>query len=245
VRGSFTGADRDRIGSFETADGGTLFLDEIGELPIDQQPRLLRAVQEKKIRPVGSSSYRNVDVRLVAATRRDLPREINAGGFRSDLYFRLAQFRLELPPLRARKEDIPGLVAHIGRELGHQDADRRLSADALTRLMAHDWPGNVRELKNVVQVALAFAGAVGRVDVEEYMTPESRRINQARRVMNYELARAEAIADFERTYCPGREKRTRIDIGRPPIRSTAGLPPGPAASQGCASGVARRRARAR
>ena len=156
-RGAFTGAIERRISPFVEADGGTIFLDELGELPVDLQPKLLRALSERRIKAVGSSVYKEVDVRIVAATRRDLVRDVNAGTFRSDLFFRVAEVRLDLPPLRARLDDIPLIVQQILRDLGQPDAIRRVSRDALARLMRHDWPGNVRELRSAVAVALALS----------------------------------------------------------------------------------------
>jgi two-component system, NtrC family, nitrogen regulation response regulator GlnG len=151
VRGAFTGATSDRVGAFEHAHRGTLFLDEVGELELELQPRLLRMLEEGTFRRVGESSYREVDVRVIAATNRDLPREVEAGSFRSDLYHRLAVLRVRIPPLRERKEDIPFLAEHL---LG--DSGRVLSSSALALLEEHDWPGNVRELRNVIERGLAL-----------------------------------------------------------------------------------------
>ena len=156
-RGSFTGAVDKRLSPFVEAEGGTIFLDELGELPLDVQPKLLRALAEQRMKSVGSNSYREVNVRVIAATRRDLVREVNAGSFRSDLYFRVAQLKVELPPLRQRLEDIPVLVAAHDRGSRRQGRLFARDHDSLERLMRHDWPGNVRELRNVVAVALAFS----------------------------------------------------------------------------------------
>jgi two-component system response regulator AtoC len=155
-RGAFTGADRARRGLFVEADGGTLFLDEIGELPASLQVKLLRVLQEEEVRPVGESKSRSIDVRVIAATSRDLEREVAGGRFREDLFYRLDVFRLRVPPLRERREDVPLLVDHflaMFREtLGK--AVRTIADDALDRLVAHDWPGNVRELENVMERAM-------------------------------------------------------------------------------------------
>jgi DNA-binding NtrC family response regulator len=156
-RGSFTGAVDKRISPFVEADGGTIFLDELGELPVDVQPKLLRALAEQRVKSVGSNAYRPVNVRVIAATRRDLVREVNAGTFRSDLYFRVAQLKVELPSLRQRLEDIPVLVRRMIEELGDKDSYARIPTDSLERLMRHDWPGNVRELRNVLESMIVLA----------------------------------------------------------------------------------------
>jgi DNA-binding NtrC family response regulator len=122
------------------------------------QPKLLRALAERRIKAVGASAYREVDVRVLAATRRDLVRAVNSGGFRSDLYFRVAQVKIELPALRQRLEDIPVLVRRMLKDLGDESAYERVTNVTLERLMRHDWPGNVRELRNAVAVAFALAG---------------------------------------------------------------------------------------
>jgi DNA-binding NtrC family response regulator len=153
-KGAFTGATADREGAFERADGGTLFLDELGELPIDLQPKLLRALGEGEIRRVGAKKGRRVDVRVVAATNRDLRREVNAGRFRPDLFYRLAVIQVRMPPLRERSDDIPVLanvlLARIiaDRQLG---APFALDAETLDALARHSWPGNVRELRNYLE----------------------------------------------------------------------------------------------
>ena len=146
-RGAFTGAVAAHMGAFERADGGTLFLDEVGELPPAAQPKLLRLLETRTVRRIGGTKGRTVDVRVVAATNRDLGREVQAGRFREDLYFRLAVVRVEVPPLRERREDIPLLAAHLLRELGADPAEQ-LTADVVDQLVAYDWPGNVRELRN-------------------------------------------------------------------------------------------------
>jgi DNA-binding NtrC family response regulator len=159
VRGAFTGADRDREGAFGQAHGGTIFLDEIGELEPDVQPRLLRALERHQYKPVGSSAYRECDVRIIAATNRDLAVEVRAGRFREDLFHRLAVVRVELPPLRERRDDIPLLTRHFLAQASAQARRVVLEVpdDAMAALAAYDWPGNVRELKNVLERAFSLA----------------------------------------------------------------------------------------
>ena len=166
VKGAFTGADRSKPGLFEAANGGTVFLDEIGELPMFLQAKLLRALQEKEIRPVGSTQRIPVNVRVIAATNRDLEAEVRAGRFRQDLYFRLNVVQVRLPSLRERKIDVPLLVAHFLEKFSDPlQFVRAISDDALRRLMAHDWPGNVRELENAIECAVALSsGSVLTVD---------------------------------------------------------------------------------
>jgi transcriptional regulator with GAF, ATPase, and Fis domain len=159
VRGSFTGAVRDRAGRFELADGGTLFLDEVGEVPMELQGKLLRVLQEETFERVGEERTRRVDVRIVAATNRDLPREIEAGRFREDLFYRLAVFPIEMPPLRARRGDIGALAAHFLRlaepRIGRSGL--RLTVGDVRRLEQYEWPGNVRELASVIERATILA----------------------------------------------------------------------------------------
>ena len=153
-RGAFTGADFAHPGAFERADRGTLFLDEFAELPLDVQPRLLRALDSKRVRRVGGKQERDVDVRVVAATNRDLRADVAAGKFREDLYFRLAAGVVPVPPLRDRLDDLSILVRGVLDSLGRSDL--RLTDDAFALLRRHAWPGNVRELKNVLACAGAF-----------------------------------------------------------------------------------------
>ncbi|MBX3226525.1 MAG: sigma 54-dependent Fis family transcriptional regulator [Labilithrix sp.] len=199
-RGAFTTAVTNRISPFVEADGGTIFLDELGELPLDIQPKLLRALAEKRVKALGSNKWRPVDVRVIAATRRDITREVNANTFRSDLYFRVAQLRVELPPLRDRREDIPALVRRISADLGAPDAYERIPTDSLERLMHHDWPGNVRELRNVLSVAIAFAKD-GPVDVAAHLAPllpiSESPTTKGR---TYQDAKRELLSRFERDY---------------------------------------------
>jgi len=159
AKGAFTGADRARRGLFVEADGGTLFLDEIGELPVPLQAKLLRVLQEEEVRPVGESKPRRVDVRVLAATARDLEREVAAGRFREDLFYRLNVLRILVPPLRERRADIPLLADHFlarFREALGKPV-RTLTDEALEKLVAYRWPGNVRELENVIERAVILS----------------------------------------------------------------------------------------
>jgi two-component system NtrC family response regulator len=156
-RGAFTGADRERRGRFELADGGTLFLDEIGDLPRGTQVKLLRVLQEQAFERIGGSRTLKVDVRVIAATHRDLPAMTHAGEFREDLLFRLDVVRIALPPLRDRREDIPLLVDHFLRRFADEGKARGVSREAMDLLMKHDYPGNVRELENLVHRAVVLA----------------------------------------------------------------------------------------
>src|SRR5262249_27052844 len=163
-KGAFTGAVEQRKGAFETADGGTLFLDEVGELPIDVQPVLLRAIESGEGRPIGSDTARNVRVRLVAATNRSLQAEVARGRFREDLYHRLAVVRLQVPSLRDRLEDVELLAHRFTTDLGIPP----LAPDIIDRLKGRAWPGNVRELRNAVQAYVAL----GEIDDGSPLEPE-------------------------------------------------------------------------
>ncbi|HAD08468.1 MAG TPA: hydrogenase, partial [Porticoccaceae bacterium] len=159
-KGAFTGAIKDRVGRFELADGGTIFLDEVGEIPLDLQSKLLRVLQEGQLERVGESRTRNVDVRVIAATNRDLKAEVQAGTFREDLYFRLNVFPIEAVPLRKRTDDIPLLAQHfislISRKLNRPTP--RLTQANVTQLQAYTWPGNIRELQNVIERSIIVSG---------------------------------------------------------------------------------------
>ena len=159
VRGAYTGASRDRPGRFQLAHNGTIFLDEVGDIPIELQPKLLRVLQEGQYERVGDDTTRHVDVRVIAATNRNLVADITAGGFREDLYYRLSVFPLHIPPLRERREDIPHLAAHLvtlaAKKLGRPEP--RISEQQCELLLGHNWPGNVRELQNLIERAVILS----------------------------------------------------------------------------------------
>jgi len=157
VKGAFTGANQNKDGLLATAEGGTVFLDEVGELPVDLQAKLLRAIQEKEIRPVGSTRRIPINVRILAATNRDLEQAVMQGAFRRDLYFRLNVLNLRIPALRERRRDIPLLIAHFLDRMSRTSGQEKLLSDeALKAMLAYDWPGNVRELENCLERTFAF-----------------------------------------------------------------------------------------
>ncbi len=157
VKGAFTGAVQSRDGLLAIAEGGTVFLDEVGELPVDLQAKLLRSIQEREIRPVGSTKRIPINVRILAATNRDPEQAVAQGAFRRDLYFRLNVLSLKIPPLRERRQDIPLLIGHFLERLSRaSDHERTLNDGAMKALLAYDWPGNVRELENCLERACAF-----------------------------------------------------------------------------------------
>ncbi len=160
-RGSFTGAVSDHDGMFRAAEGGTMFLDEVSEIPLSLQAKFLRAVQEREVTPLGASLPVPIDVRLIAATNRDLPTEVKAGRFRADLFYRLDVVHIRMPPLRDRSDDIPLLVDHFVERFSQQYrvAPKRVTAEALEQLRAYTWPGNIRELQNVIERAFALSSA--------------------------------------------------------------------------------------
>jgi len=198
VRGAFTGAERDREGAFEAADGGTLFLDEIGELPLELQPKLLRALEAREVRRVGTSKMRRIDVRVIAATHRDLEREVNRGRFREDLYYRLAKVAVQVPALRERTSDIPLLVEAFVAGMGRSDQMSRLfSPDVLREIQEHDWPGNVRELKNYVERSVVLDDAPSPVKKSGTMCAYSDADTAD---TPFRIAKETAISAFERSY---------------------------------------------
>ncbi len=176
-RGAFTGAVSNREGLFQAAQGGTLFLDEIGDMPVPLQVKLLRVLQERKVRPLGSNRDIDIDVRILSATHRDLPKAMQRGEFREDLFYRLNVVSLKIPTLQERAEDIPLLAAHLLRQAAdrHKPFVRSFSTDAMKRLIAASWPGNVRQLVNVIEqcVALSSAPVIGEALVEQALEGEN------------------------------------------------------------------------
>lgn len=172
VKGAFTGALKDRLGRFQMADGGTLFLDEIGEIPLELQSKLLRVLQEGQFERIGEDHTRQVDVRIMAATNRNLQQEVKAGRFRQDLYYRLSVFPITVPPLRARTEDIPILASHfIERICARLNCPRaRITPEQLQQLQRYEWPGNIRELQNVIERAVLLACG-GVLQLEHALSP--------------------------------------------------------------------------
>ena len=203
-RGAFTGAHRRYVGAFERAHGGTIFLDEIGELPLDVQPVLLGVLERRRFRRLGAREEISVDVRLLAATNRDLRAEVNAGTFRADLYYRLAVARILLPPLRERLDDLEPLIAYFASELSGAPAPSPFGEGALVKLRAHRWSGNVRELRNVVEAALAMGELRLQSSEPTPATPvEGAAVAEEpgpTLVVPYREARASALAEFERAY---------------------------------------------
>ncbi len=234
-KGSFTGADRRKLGHFEVAQGGTLFLDEVGEAPPSVQAKLLRALQEREIVRVGGTDPVKVDVRVVAATNRDLEELVRAGGFREDLYYRLASFPIRLAPLRERPDDVPLLAEHHLEALGH--AGRAIGVGAMRALTAFRWPGNVRQLQNAVAFAAVLAGD-GPIELE-HLPPEVREGPAARPTSEapagagegaglearmLELPLREAREAFERVYLEQLLRRCRGNVSEAARRAGLGRP---------------------
>jgi DNA-binding NtrC family response regulator len=208
-KGAFSGAIADREGAFRRADGGTLCLDELGELPLDLQPKLLRVLESGEVRSIGSDTMRQVDVRVIAATNRDLHAEARRGNFRTDLLYRLEVVKLRLPPLRHRPEDIPALVAHfLSGKLPPGDV---VAGPKLQQLLSYSWPGNARELRNVLQRAIALAQAPGRNPAFSSLVFNLGPASQGPLTigmsfpgvsspMPFKDAKAQLLASFERAY---------------------------------------------
>jgi DNA-binding NtrC family response regulator len=193
-RGAFTGAHQSRVGYFEAASGGTIFLDEIGELPVELQPKLLRVLEERTLRRIGARDPIRADVRVIAATNRDLREEVNRGSFRSDLWYRLATVKLTIPPLRDRPEDIPRLIVHFWTELAG-DPEARPPHELVARLARHRWPGNVRELRSAVERAILFDDPAALDDLDRAAPAPEADPHQP-----FRAAKARATAQWEHAY---------------------------------------------
>ena len=199
-KGAFTGANDDRDGFFQAANGGTLFLDEIGDLPLSMQSKLLRAIQERSVRPVGAVTEQPVDVRLLSATHKDLGAEVQAGQFRQDLYYRLNVIQIRVPPLRERLEDLMGIservLERLARDAGVWPAPR-LTRDALVHLSRYPFPGNVRELENLLHRAVALSGGE-ELDVYDLGLPESVFTDSAAQELDRRCAAEASVAEAAR-----------------------------------------------
>lgn len=214
VKGAFTGAVNHRKGAFQQADGGTLFLDELGELPLELQPKLLRAIEQRAVRPVGGDSAQPFDARIIAATNRDLQAQVSEGQFRSDLYYRLAVMKVVLPTLRNRQEDIPLLVDHFLDNIAKDSGTRvQVGYETIRKLQKHSWPGNIRELKNFVDRAAILAtndrletkyllppAQTKEVTDDEHNTASSQAKDAISAGLPFKDAKARLIDTFERVY---------------------------------------------
>ena len=216
-KGSFTGAHDRRKGKFESAQGGTLFLDEVGEMPISLQPKLLRALQERQIERVGSSTPVDVDVRVVAATNRSLERQVRRNKFREDLFYRLNVVRLDLPPLRERPEDVPLLVKRFTERFAPRGKEaKRFSPAAMQVMMEHAWPGNVRELENLVE-RCSVTVAAETIEPND-LTLQAPPVNEGRKV-SIDLSKpltqliSETVADLEKRYLTRALAKARGNVG--------------------------------
>jgi DNA-binding NtrC family response regulator len=218
-RGAFTGAATSYAGAFERANGGTVFLDEIGELPLAMQPKLLRVLERKEVRRVGGAQTIEVDLRVIAATNRDLGVEVNRGRFREDLYYRLAVARVHVPPLRERKDDLPLLIEHILATTPNGET-ASIAQETIDLMMKHDWPGNVRELRNVIERAVLLAespedeDALRRTPISmpraeaPVLVTQSHTVTSADAAMTvpvdvgipFKLAKQNVISEFEKRY---------------------------------------------
>ena len=213
-KGAFTGATRTRAGAFESAQGGTIFLDELGELPLEMQPKLLRALEERTVKRVGGTDSIRLDVRVIAATNRNLRQAVNRGGFRADLYFRLNIVRIDVPPLRERRDDIPLLVTHFYEQLA-KPAGTPPPPGLVEHLTTLDWPGNVRELRNAVERAVLMEDAELwqelTSDSADTTTEAAYRFDPA---LSFRAAKERAMAQWERWYVTELSQRSGGNLSR-------------------------------
>ncbi len=218
VRGAFTGAAGDKLGLFQVADGGTLFFDEVGELPLAFQPKLLRAIQERSVRPVGGQEQLPVDVRIVAATNRNLQREVDEGRFRADLFYRLDVVRIEVPPLRERHGDVDALLEHFLPRFGAPHGIDQVAPEASEVLRAYHWPGNVRQLRNAIEraCALGHAPALQLADLPpelcdgDALAPANAAAGSP--TGTFQEMKARRIAAMERSYLEGLLKKHQGNV---------------------------------
>ena len=233
ARGAFTGAVQERPGALRLADGGTLFLDEVEDLSLPLQAKLLRVVQDREVRPLGSSSTRRVDIRIVAASNRDLWQMVESGRFRSDLYYRLRVLMIRLPPLRERREDLPALIAHFVERFNERHRTRFVppGPHALRPLLEHSWPGNVRELENTLEAVLTMAHATGtdfvqtlRLDPpggQRFWADERTRLLRVLDANRWNRQRAAAALGISRVTLWRRMERHHIRDPLAPLAETA------------------------
>jgi len=228
TKGSFTGALKDRLGAFEAANGGTIFLDEIGELSMDLQPKLLRALEQREIKRVGSTRAINLDVRVVTATNRNLKEEVKASTFREDLYYRLSVVKIQVPSLREKLEDIPLLVekilsvARFNRKGDGSFYVARIEDDALKMLQRYQWPGNVRELTNILERAVSFSenGVVKGVHLQyvfsEVETGEEATVRLQGIAMDrpFKEAKQAVVEEFEKEYLQDLLQRNNGNVSK-------------------------------
>ncbi len=210
VKGSFTGAFADRRGAFAEANGGTIFLDEIGEMALDLQPSLLRVLDKRAVRKVGANQYEKIDVRIVAATNRDLRAEVGQKNFREDLYYRLAVIRVTNPPLRERGSDIPLLVEHFVRQFSQHDL-KQISPEDMARLQRHAWPGNVRELRNVVERACLLSSG-DTINIDDAFEEEAAPALGVRTDLPFKEAKGQLVEMFEREYIEDLMRRHKMNL---------------------------------
>jgi DNA-binding NtrC family response regulator len=215
-KGAFTGADARRIGRFEAAAGGTIFLDEIGDMAPETQAKVLRVLEQRSVERVGGNTPIAIDVRVVAATHRDLERDVEAGRFRQDLYYRLKVVQAELPPLRERREDIPALcerfLSQLGERLGREKM--AIGSAALARLARHDFPGNVRELRNILERAAVMASGSSIEEAELELAPNRAAPAAMAGELTFAEAKRQAIGEFERSFLRDALRRHGGNVSR-------------------------------